>query len=259
MSVNGCLSRTVADTALFLDLTSGGSPEAGAPRPPERPFAEAARTPPGRLRIATSTKPPRLMIPAQVRHEVVAAIDDAAEALASLGHDVFRRDPDWGNIGNNITVRYLRGIHDDVALVPHPERLERRTRGFGRLGAPFSDGLLARARAAEANDWRRVGAVFEHCDVLMTPVMGRTAIPVRRWEGRGAARIIAEMPRPHPFTSPWNHLGNPAASVPFGFSADGLPLAVMLVGRPGDEATLLSLSAQIEAERPWLDRRPPVG
>jgi amidase len=259
MSVNGCLSRTVADTALFLDLTSGGSPEAGAPPPPERPFAEAARTPPGRLRIATSTKPPRLLIPAQVRHEVVAAVDDAAAALASLGHDVFRRDPDWGNIGNNITVRYLRGIHDDVALVPHPERLERRTRGFGRLGAPFSDGLLARARAAEASDWRRVGDVFEHCDVLMTPVMGRTAIPVRRWEGRGAARIIAEMPRPHPFTSPWNHLGNPAASVPFGFSADGLPLAVMLVGRPGDEATLLSLSAQIEAERPWLDRRPPVG
>ncbi len=259
MSVNGCVSRTVADTALFLDLTSGGSPEAGAPPPPERPFAESARTVPGRLRIATSTKPPRLLIPAVVRPEVVAAVEEAAETLASLGHDVSRRDPEWGNIGNNITARYLRGIHDDVALVPHPERLERRTRGFGRLGAPVSGGMLARARAGEAADWRRVGAVFEHCDVLMTPVMGRTAIPVRRWEGRGAARIIAEMPRPYSFTGAWNHLGNPAASVPFGFAADGMPLAVMLVGRPGDEATLLSLSAQLEAERPWLDRRPPVG
>ena len=55
-----------------------------------------------------------------------------------------------------------------------------------------------------------------------------------------------------------NYLGNPAAAVPGGFTQDGLPLSVQLVGRPDDEETLLSLAAQIEAERPWADQRPPV-
>jgi len=62
----------------------------------------------------------------------------------------------------------------------------------------------------------------------------------------------------YPFTGVWNALGQPAASVPAGFTEDGLPLAVQLAGRPNDEATLLSLAAQIEAERPWADKRPPI-
>ena len=66
------------------------------------------------------------------------------------------------------------------------------------------------------------------------------------------------MLRVYPFTVPWNATGQPAASVPAGFTADGLPLAVQLVGRPDDEGTLLSLAAQLESERPWADRRPPV-
>jgi amidase len=60
------------------------------------------------------------------------------------------------------------------------------------------------------------------------------------------------------FTPPWNYLGNPAAAVPAGFTDEGLPLSVQLAGRPDDEPALLSLAAQIEAERPWADRRPPV-
>ena len=92
----------------------------------------------------------------------------------------------------------------------------------------------------------------------MTPVMGGTALPVRRWEGRGALCTVLGMSRFYPYCIPWNHLGNPAMSVPAGFAADGMPLAVQIVGRPGDEATLLSLAAQLEAERPWADRRPPI-
>jgi amidase len=59
-----------------------------------------------------------------------------------------------------------------------------------------------------------------------------------------------------PFTVPWNVSGQPAASVPAGFTDDGLPLAVQLIGRPHDETTLLSLAAQMESERPWAERRP---
>jgi amidase len=59
-----------------------------------------------------------------------------------------------------------------------------------------------------------------------------------------------------PFNVLWNATGQPAASVPAGFSAAGLPLAVQIVGRPNDEATLLSLAAQLETARPWADHRP---
>ncbi len=104
----------------------------------------------------------------------------------------------------------------------------------------------------------RVNAIFDSADVLVMPVMGGTALPVRRWEGRGALQTVLGMSRFYPYCVPWNHLGNPAMAVPAGLSADGMPLSIQVIGRPGDEATLLSLAAQIEAERPWADRRPPI-
>jgi amidase len=258
LSAYNCVSRGVLDTALWLDISAGGSAERGAPPPPERPFVEAAKTPPGKLRVAWSTLPPRAAAPPTVDDVAKGAVADTAELLGSLGHEVARRDPDWGMIGNNITPRYLRGIADDFARVPHPERLERRTRGFARLGNLVPDGLFEKARRAEAADAARVNAIFDAHDVLITPVMGGTALPVRRWEGRGALWTVLGMSRFYPFCVPWNHLGNPAMSVPAGFAPNGMPLAVQIIGRPGDEATLLSLAAQLESERPWADNRPPI-
>ncbi|MFN8160663.1 MAG: amidase [Solirubrobacterales bacterium] len=258
MSVNGCESRNVLDTAIYLDIAAGGSREPGAPPPPEQPFAEAAVTLPDRLRIATSTRPARAAAPPAVGEEVRTAVREAGEMLASLGHRVSPQDPDYGSAGNNVAVRYLRGIHDDVARIPHPERLERRTRGYGRLGGAIPRGLLDRALRAREEDAARINALFERFDVLLTPVMGGTAIPVRSYEGLGALRSMMGQSRFYCFTPIWNHLGNPAASVPFGLGAEGMPLAVQLIGRPGDEATLISLAAQIEAERPWAQARPPI-
>jgi amidase len=258
LAVNGCLSRNVIDTALWLDVTAGGSEEPGAPPPPERPFVEVARTTPGKLRIAWSTKPPRAAAPPVVDDVVKNAVVEMAGVLGGLGHEVGERDPNWGGIGNNITPRFLRGVSDTVGDVPHPERLERRTRGFGRLGGTLPDGLFERALRGRDADAARVNAIFDSVDVLMMPVMGGTAIPVRRWEGQGALRTVLGMSRVYPYCIPWNHLGNPAMSVPTGIAPDGMPLAVQIIGRPGDEATLLSLAAQLEAERPWADRRPPI-
>lgn len=258
LSASGCLSRTVLDTALWLDIVSGGSQEPGAPPPPERPFVESARTVPGKLRVAVSTLPPRAAAPPTVSAIAKDAVAETAELLRSLGHEALERDPDWGGVGNNIIPRYLRGAAEDFAEVAHPERLERRTHGFARLGNLVPDGLFERARRAEAADAARINAIFDDHDVLMTPVMGGTALPVRRWEGRGAIWTLLGMSRFYPYAVPWNHLGNPAMAVPAGFAADGMPLSVQIVGRPGDESTLLSLAGQIEAERPWADKRPPV-
>ncbi len=258
LSAYNCVSRTVLDTALWLDVVSGGSAEPGAPAPPQRPFVESAQASPGKLRVAWSVAPPRAAAPPTVSDIVKGAVAETAELMRSLGHEVEQRDPSWGGIGNNMVPRYLRGSAEDFAKVPHPERLERRTRGFAQLGRLIPQSLFEAARRAEAADAARVNAIFEDHDVLVTPVMGGTALPVRRWEGRGALWTVLGMSRFYPYCVPWNHLGNPAMSVPAGFAADGMPLAVQIVGRPGDEATLLSLAAQLEAERPWADSRPPI-
>ncbi|HVC08184.1 MAG TPA: amidase [Solirubrobacterales bacterium] len=258
LAVHGCLSRTVLDTALWLDLTAGGSTEPQAPPPPERPFVQSAQAPPGKLRVAWSTLAPRALAPPIVSDVVKEAVAGTAELLGTLGHEVAQRDPEWGGIGNNITPRFLAGVAETIEGVPHPERLERRTRGFGRLGRLLPDAIFGRALAAVQADAARVNAIFDTHDVLMMPVMGGTALPVRSWEGQGALRTVIGMSRFYPFCIPWNHLGNPAMAVPAGFAADGMPLSVQVIGRPGDEATLLSLAAQLEKERPWADKTPPV-
>jgi amidase len=199
------------------------------------------------------------MAPPTVSDEVKATVAEAAEMLGSLGHDVTQKDPEWGRIADNISARFLHGVAKTVEEVPHPERLERRTRGFGRLGKILPDSLFEKAVGpARDADSARINAIFDTHDVLVMPTIGGTALPVRRWEGRSAIRTVLGMSRFYPFCVPWNHLGNPAMAIPAGFGADGMPLSIQVVGRRGDEATLLSLAAQIEAERPWADKRPPL-
>jgi amidase len=118
--------------------------------------------------------------------------------------------------------------------------------------------VLDRLLTAERRMAERVGRLFEDHDVLLMPVMSQPAVPAGVMDGHGATVSYLWEPGWVPFNVLWNSTGQPAASVPAGFSATGLPLAVQLVGRPHDEATLLSLSAQLEQARPWAHRRPPV-
>jgi len=145
LSVHGCLTRTVLDTALFLDATADHGAAADGPRS-ERAYVEAARTRPPRLRIAISDRPARLIAPPIVTDEVRGALAETEALVRGLGHRVERRDPRHGLAGNNFVPRYLRGAHDDVAHVPHPERLEPRTRGFARLGGLYPPAVVRRMR-----------------------------------------------------------------------------------------------------------------
>ena len=256
LSVTGCVTRTVEDTALWLDVCNGGV--AGGPPLPDHSFLDEARAAPRRLRIAWSTKPPRLAAPAKLSDEVARGVEDTASLLAKLGHAVEKKDPDWGLIGNNFTPRFLHGIKIEFDRVPHPERLEDRTHGFAKLGKFNGGRIIKRARRGEGKDARRILSIFDTCDVLVMPVTGETAVEIGRWAGQGAIRTVTGMSSVYPYTGPWNHLGNPAASVPIGLSKKGMPLAVQLVARPNDETTLISLAAQLESEGPWAEMRPPV-
>jgi amidase len=257
LSVNGVLCRTVADTALFHDVASGAIDvdEDRAPAPAV-PFSQSAATAPGKLRIAFSTRVPAGVI-TKLDGDTERALGDTVELLRSLGHEVSERDPDYG-LGTLAALipRYVRGVSDDARALPHPERLERRTRGMARLGALIPPALLERGLAGEAELARRLNGVFEDHDVLITPATATPPPPIGRLEGRGALWTLNAVAGWVPYNGIWNVTGQPAAAVPAGLGSDGLPRAVQLVGRPNDEATLLSLAAQIETERPWAQRRP---
>jgi amidase len=257
LSVEGLLARRVADTALFHDVASGTTDvDLDSAPPPAVPFAQSAVTPPGRLRIAFSTRlPPGVL--GKLDGDAARAVHQTVELLRSLGHEVTERDPDYG-IGGipEVLTRYLRGIHDDARALAHPERLERRTRGMARLGALIPPALLERSLANEAEFTRRLNSVLEDHDVLITPATAAPPPHVGQFEGRGAVWTLNAIAGLVPFNGVWNVTGQPAASVPAGFGSDGLPRAVQIVSRPNDEATLLSLAGQIEAERPWAQQRP---
>jgi amidase len=251
LGVVGPLTRTVEDAALFLDATTSTPPPIGG-------FVAAAARTPARLRIAISIKrPPPLFGP--VGHAQRAAVHEAGKLLRQLGHKVVLRDPDYPAAATaGFLPRYLRTIHDNVASMPHPERLESRTRAMARMGGLVSDQHIAALRNAEAALSRRVQRIFDDVDVLITP--GTAAGPSRigAYQRRGAIGTLALALSGVPYHAVFNVTGQPAAVIPWGLDHDGIPLSLQLVARGGDEATLLSLSTQIETARPWNHRRPAV-
>lgn len=252
LSVNGPIARTVEDAALFLDVTNTA-------RAPRGGFVAAAARKPKRLRIALSAKIPPTMV-GHVGRAQQKALDGVEALLRDLGHEVLWRDPDypvWAVYGHVIP-RMWRGIYDDVQKLPHPERLEPRTKALARLGGLVSDQQLAKIRAAEATLAARVGSIFDDVDVLITPGTATGPSRVGQYQHRGGVSTLAMVASRVPFQAIFNATGQPAAVVPWSLDGEGIPVSVQLVGRPSDEATLLSLSRQIETAHPWATRRPPV-
>ena len=249
----GPLTRSVLDSAIVFDVIQGPEPMRDAPGP----FERAARERPPRLRIAVCDA-----FPAGTRGvlstDVQKALRDTADVLRSSGHRVVERDIDFHVRDNPVILGLMfRTIRDFVREVERPQRLERRTRALARPGALISDTMITRLRAAERRLGERLGRLFTEHDVLMTPVMAEPAVPAGLMEGRGATVTYLWETGWVPFNVLWNSTGQPAVSVPAGFSSAGLPVAVQLIARANQEATLLSLAAELEHERPWAHRQPP--
>jgi amidase len=221
-------------------------------------FLAATQAKQERLKIAVSPDfPPGTR--GRLSDDVRGALDDTAALLRSLGHRVV--DGEAGLRPRDVPVivgLILRGVRDLVAPAERPQRLERRTRAFARPGALLSERVTERLLEAERETAARLTATFDDHDVLLTPVLATPAVPAGIMEGRGATVTYFWETGWVPFNILWNITGQPAASVPAGFSAEGLPLAVQIVGRPGDERTVLALAAELEAERPWVQHRPAV-
>src|SRR5688500_7741692 len=238
MSVAGFETRSVRDCALLMSVGTG---EDGLRDSPSRQ--------PDRLRVAVSAKP---VLPTRVHPDVKRVIDEASGRLRSLGHEVERSDPPYPPLSPGPT-RYIAGVAQDVnERVERPERLQRRTRGFASMGNAIPRPVLD--WALREDDTKRMRPFFERHDVLLTPVSARPPVRAGQWEGLGAVRTFLGLAQVYPFAVEWNLTGQPSVSVPAGVSEDGLPIGMQLVGRHGEEATLLGLAAQLEAELRWTDR-----
>lgn len=249
LSVYGALARTVADSALLLDEIA---------QPGGESFVQAAASDPGRLRIAASCKVPPGVF-ARLSADQREAWEGVRERLAQLGHEVEERDPDYGLKMLEFAQTWVRGIYEDSLAVPDRELLERSTRQMALAGRALvserrRDALLARRPQTTA----RILRLWEWADVLLTPGLSSTAVGAEGAFGRPAAIAFDMAGRFTPWTPIFNLTGQPAIAIPAGVSEAGLPLSVQLVGRPGAEATLYSLAAQLEQANPWAQHRPPI-
>jgi amidase len=260
LSTFGALARTVTDSALMLDAICGivDGDRYAAPLF-DGSYVDEAGKAPGRLRVAVSRKLPPGLI-AKLSDDQRGALERTAALLGELGHDVIERDPAYGTGAILFTQTWLRGIYEASLGVPDRTQLERTTRRMAAAGRLVPEW---RARRLEGDARTRATArtlgLWEHVDVLMTPVLATTAIAAEGGYGRSAVAAFNIAARFVPWTPAFNLTGQPAIAVPAGFGTDGLPLSVQLVGRLGAEALLYSLAAQIEAAAPWADRRLPIG
>ncbi|MFZ0379078.1 MAG: amidase family protein, partial [Solirubrobacteraceae bacterium] len=188
-----------------------------------------------------------------------SAWERTATLLGELGHEVVERDPAYGLAGVEFTQMWLRGISEESRTVPDATSLERSTRQLVTVGRRLvPDRRRGKLLTARASRTARVLALWEEVDVLLMPVLATTAIAAEGAYGRSALAAYDRSSRFMPWNPLFNLTGQPAVALPAGFGADGLPLSVQLIGRPGAEDVLYSLAGQIEAGRPWEHHRPRV-
>jgi amidase len=265
LASDGVLTRTVAETALLLDVLAGYEPgdATWAPRPAE-PYTLAMRRNPGKLRIAMSLAN---ALDVDADPEVVHGLHSAAALLRDLGHEVVDASPSLP--GPDALDIFLQVFGPGIALgITLGERLAGRPPDEDEI-EPLSRAVLEHARALPSTGYltalaqlqllaRGTVAFFADYDLLMTPVLATRPLPIGELHGCGDEPLddLHRSGRFAPYTALFNVTGQPAISLPVGFGEDGLPTAVQLVGHPIGEETLLQVAAQVEAARPWAGKRP---
>lgn len=263
------VTRSVRDAATLFDLVSGadvGAP--GHPTPPVRPYREEVGVQPGRLRIAWTTTPAS---GAKIHPECEQAVQETVRTLQDLGHTLVEDRPqyDWETFLQNVHViwtAYTASAVDDVAKgmgrKPSLDNLEAVTLACYEDGKRYSAVDLLNAMAHGNFISRQIGAFFQNIDALITPILAQPPALLgelnQNRKGMTAMEWTRQVFTYVPFTPVFNSTGQPAISLPLHWSASGLPIGVQIVGRFGDEATLLRLASQLETARPWAGKRPPV-
>lgn len=274
--VRHVVTRSVRDSAAVLDVLAGPMP--GDPYyapPPAQPFASEVGADPGQLRIGIRTKAP--LVEVATDSECVAAAQDAARLLESLGHTVEDASPaaldERETMGSFVVVlttsvvRDLREIGEKAGREVGPDDVEPQTWAYYEMGlhntaVQYLDAIEAAHAWSRrvASWWQPASAGGGGFDLLLTPTMAEpppalgdlVATKDDPWRGMARATPFAA------YAGGFNVTGQPAVSVPLYWSTSNLPIGVQLVAPYAREDLLLRVASQLEAARPWADRRPIV-
>jgi len=264
LSTEHAVTLSVRDSAALLDVTAG--PGAGDPYAAPSvagPLLQEVGAAAGALRIAYTTVAPN---GASIEAESLRALTETVTLCTDLGHKVERADPKIEGLAVVPTFVTIAAANTVVNLASHPtagrsarqDEVERVTWATARLGDRVTGADYVRAIHTAHRLGRQMAQFHERYDVLLTP--GLAALPVKLgWIDMMMDDVDEYWRRVFtfsPFTVWFNLTGQPAMMLPLGRSADGLPIAVQLVARHGDEATLFQLAGQLEKARPWFDRKP---
>ncbi|MFJ9916193.1 amidase [Actinacidiphila glaucinigra] len=264
LSGSGPIARTVADAAALLDVLAGpmpGDPYSAPSLPQGESFSSYVGRDPGTLRVVGLPQPP---VPGVELHpDCRAAYDGAAGLLRGLGHQVDEVELPVDDAILHAFTRVWGVMATVYPVAPEQEELlmpltrHLRAEGGKVSGPDFAASLYAfRALGQLIAD-----ALLSSYDVVLTPTLARPPAFVGSAGLRNDTDPAAEfagLAGYTPFTPIFNATGQPAVNVPLHWTEEGLPIGVMFGGRYGDEATLISLSAQLEAARPWAGRRPEI-
>ncbi|MET4578440.1 amidase [Ottowia thiooxydans] len=267
LSHEHAVTRSVRDCAALLDATAG--PDVGAPYytpRPARTFLELIAEPPRKLRIAFTT---RTFRDEAVHPECEAAVLDTARRLEEMGHVVEAGRPDFSPaaLGAATGILLITGLAAQLrareAVLGRPARedeLEPVTWEAIRQSHSVTGVDYASQFPRINQEVRKIAQFFETVDVLLTPTMASPPVELGTLstqtlslsEFKQAAGSLV------PFTGAFNATGQPAISLPLHWTSDGMPVGVQLVGRFGEDSTLLQLSAEMERAWPWFHRTAPL-
>jgi amidase len=246
----------------MLDAMAGpvpGDPFWAPPLPPGETFLGAADRPPGRLRVGRYLDPG--MPGAELDPEVRAAVEDASGLLAGLGHEVEDLPGPPLTPGVFAAFEVVWALSATTLPVPAAQvpRLRPMTRWMRDRGLALSAKDVMEAMFTLRLFARRFVQATSGYDVLLAPVCTMPPRPLGWFDADGdPAADFERQKRYAAFPAVYNMTGQPAVSLPLWWTGEGLPVGTMLVGRPADEVTLVSLSAQLEEARPWAHRHPPA-
>lgn len=257
LSHTGPMTRTVADAALMMDVIALPDERDRHSVPAAaQPFSQALRSPPRTLRVGWT----RDLGYAAVDPQVVTVFEQAVSAFRDIGWETEEASPGFPDPMDifTTTVRAENYVVVGDLLSRHPDLLDPGMRAFAQVSAGITALDYLRANQERARLSAQLATFFDKYDLLVTPTLPLPPFTlnsrIREIAGR-KIHIIGWMV----FTYPFNLTGNPAASVPCGWTADGLPLGLQIVGRRFADALVLQASAAFEQARPWAQRRPGLG
>lgn len=265
-SISHAVSWSVRDSAALLDATHGPSPGDPYFAPPfDGSFLEAAKTAPRKLRVAYSVEAPNGV---ETDENCKNAVFDSLKVIKDLGHEVEEARPDIDAQQISEAQMAIIGTSARMTFELRAEQLGREVTQDDVEFIPWL--MIENAKALPTTAYpkavrtihqlgRNMAQFLDKYDVFVTPTMGRPPAVLGHLDmmNPDPGDYMATLSGAANFCGYANMSGQPSMSLPLGMSDTGLPVGVMVTGRFGDDALLLSLAGQIEQAAPWAGRRPP--